>query len=291
MHGPVLAARLLIAGILGLAAYGFWEGTPQDVVNAVRSGNVGALRKAVGRDPAAVHTKVYAQAFERQSDRTAYQARTGRSPWEGKYLIHEAVGRIINPEPMLDALAAAGADLTVRLKGRSLLHLAAHDGNLEVVKWLLDHGADPNARNACVEPCEGRGQTPLHEGLSFRADDMSELLLTHGAAVDAIAANGQTALHLAGLRGSLGGAFVLCRHGADPMRRDAAGKTPHDLALEPAPGADAKPPRSEGAEQFAQWLKPAGGCAIVAAKARTARSPVSDDDARQVFAETVPRRR
>ena len=44
MHGPALAARLFIAGMLGLAAYGFWEGTPQDVVNAVRSGNVGALR-------------------------------------------------------------------------------------------------------------------------------------------------------------------------------------------------------------------------------------------------------
>ena len=159
--------------MLGLAAYGFWEGTPQDVVNAVRSGNVGALRKAVERDPAAVHTKVYAQAFERQSDRSAYQARTGRSPWEGKYLIHEAVGRIINPEPMLDALAAAGADLAVRLNGRNLLHLAAH----------------------------------------------------------------------------------------------------------------------EGAEQLVQWLKPAGGCAIVSARARAARSPVSDDDARQVFAETVPRRR
>ena len=37
-------ARGLVLGILAVAAYGFWQGTPQDVVNAVRSGNVDGLK-------------------------------------------------------------------------------------------------------------------------------------------------------------------------------------------------------------------------------------------------------
>lgn len=58
----------------------------------------------------------------------ATELRTGKNPWDGRYLIHDAVQRIIDPIPMLDALAEAGADLSVRLNGRTLLHMAALDG-------------------------------------------------------------------------------------------------------------------------------------------------------------------
>ena len=64
-------------GILAIAAYGFWRGTPQDVVNAVRRGNVEAVRSALARDPANVHTKVYAQAYESLKSRSDYISRTG----------------------------------------------------------------------------------------------------------------------------------------------------------------------------------------------------------------------
>lgn len=74
---------------------------------------------------------------------------------------------------MLDALAAAGADLTVRLNGRTLLHLAARDGNLEVVIWLIDRGADVEASNDCPAPCPERGQRPLHDALAFNDDATS----------------------------------------------------------------------------------------------------------------------
>ena len=47
-------------------------------MNAVRSGNVEALKAALRRDPANVHTKVYAQAFETQTGRTNDQTRTGK---------------------------------------------------------------------------------------------------------------------------------------------------------------------------------------------------------------------
>jgi ankyrin repeat protein len=177
----------------------------------------------------------------------------------------------------------------VRLNGCTLLHLAARDGNLEVATWLIDRGADVEASNDCTAPCPERGQTPLHDALAFNDDAMTALLLTRGAAVDALAANGQSALHVAASTGKLGGAFVLCRHGADPARRDAVGETPADLASALAEVRDANRAPTEGLVQLAQWLKPQGGCATVAAAARLAGSPVEDDDARQIYAATVMR--
>ena len=224
-------ARALVLGILAAAAYGFWQGTPQDVVNAVRSGNVEALNAALRREPANVHTKVYAQAYETQTARTNYRTRTGKDPWEGRYLVHDAVEITFEPVPMLEALAAGGADFNVRLHGQTLLHLAAAKGDLEATTWLLDHGADVDPAIDCADNCAERGYTPLHSGLEFRDDEMTVLLLARGARLEAAGADGRTALHKAANRGKLSGAFVLARHGADLTRTDAAGKTPFDLAL------------------------------------------------------------
>ena len=276
--------RAVPLAILAVAAYGFWEGTPQDVVNAVRAGNVERLRSAIGRDPAAVHTKVYAQAFESLRSRSDYVSRTGKDPWGGRYLVHDAVQVSSNALPILDVLAAGGADLNVRLKGQTLLHLAAAEGDLEVATWLLDHGADANAGIECTDGCAERGYTPLHSGLEFRDDGMTVLLLARGARLDAAGADGRTALHTAAARGKLSGAFVLARHGADLTRVDAAGKTPHDLAGIPLPGGDAA---SADLAKFAQWFAPGGPFATVSEMARKSGTPLSEDAAREVFA-TLP---
>lgn len=281
--------RAVPLGILAVAAYGFWEGTPQDVVGAVRGGNVEGLKRALGRDPANVHTKVYAQAYESLRSRSDYISRTGRDPWEGRYIIHDAVQVASNALPILDVLAAGGADLNVRLKGQTLLHLAAAEGDIEVATWLLDHGADVNAVSDCADNCEERGYTPLHSGLEFRDDEMTVLLLARGARLEAAGADGRTALHKAALRGKLSGAFVLARHGADLTRADAAGKTPFDLALVPAPGATPEPGELA---KFAQWFAvPGGPFATVSSMARASGTPMSEDDAREVFAklDTTPR--
>ena len=277
---------VLPLGIVALAAYGYWQGTPQDIVNAVGRGDRSAVTAALARDPALVHTKVYPQAYERASERRAYEARFGRSPWEGRYLIHNAIG-LAEAVPMLETLTAAGADLSVRLKGRTLLHLAASAGNLEVATWLLEGGADVHAVNDCEAGCEQRGQTPLHDAQAFRDSEMSELLLAHGARVDAPSVNGRSPLHVAGDGSRLSGAFVLCRHGADPAQKDRSGKTPYDLARSPASSRDPNRVRPEDEAQLVQWLKPDGGCQQVAAAARSTGAPVSEDDARKVYAQTV----
>ena len=286
--GRVLLAHLFVLAILGVAAFGYWQGTPDDLVEAVRAGDVERVRKALRRDPQAVHTRSYSQAHERASERKAYEIRHGQSPWQGRTLIHDAVQRIIDPLPMLDVLAASGADLAVRLNGRTLLHLAARQGNLEAAAWLIGRGADVNAKNDCSPACAELGQTPLHDGLAFKDDGMTELLLSRGAAVNATAANGQSALHQAAATGKLGGAFVLCRHGAEPDRVDGAGKTPADRAGELAQGLQTQAPE-EGLQHLVRWLQPRSGCAVVAAAARATGSPVPEAQARKVFAETVLR--
>jgi ankyrin repeat protein len=274
-------------GIIALAAYGYWQGTPLDLVDAVRRGDLETVKAALARDRSLVHTKVYPQASERADQQRDDQARTGESAWQGRWLIHDAAARVEGAVPMLDLLAGAGADVTVRLTGRTLLHLAARDGNLEVATWMLDHGLDADLRNDCSDRCDEAGQTALHDAQAVRADDMSALLLARGAEVDAVAQNGRTPLHLAAQGGQLGGAFVLCRHGADPARRDIQGQTPYDLVL--APGQPSRA-TAEQLSQLGAWLEPGGGCARVAAIARTRGTPVTDEAARVVFAETVPRR-
>lgn len=112
-------------------------------------------------------------------------SRTGRDPWEGHYLIHDAVRASSNALPIFDVLAAGGADLNVRLKGETLLHLAAAEGDIAVATWLLDHGADVNAVNDCTNGCAERGYTPLHSGLEFRDDGITVLLLAGGARLEA----------------------------------------------------------------------------------------------------------
>jgi hypothetical protein len=277
-------AGSIVVGVVAFAGAACEQIAP-DVIGAVRKGNVASLKAALAGDPALVHTKVYPQAFERQSQRADYQNRYGRSPWEGRYLIHDAL-RASNALSLLDVLAAGGADLSVRLKGRTLLHLAAADGSLDVADWLIAHGAAVDAGNDCPDACTERGYTPLHDALNFREDDMSALLLDRGANVNATGADGWTALHLAADQGKLGGAFVLCRYGADPARRNAAGKTVSELAR--ASWARNEATRTPAFDMLVQWLAPNGGCATVAATARKSGKPVSDDDARKVFTATVP---
>jgi len=274
-------ARAVPLGILAVAACGFWQGTPQDVVNAVRSGDVEAVKSALARDPANVHTKVYAQAYEGLKSRSDYISRTGQDPWEGRYIIHDAVEITFEPLPILDALAAGGADLNVRLKGQTLLHLAAAKGDIEVATWLLDHGADIHAAVDCDDNCAERGYTPLHAGLDFRDDDMTALLLARGARLETVGADGRTALHKAAFRGKLSGAFVLARHGADLTRADAAGKTPFELAGVRLPGAEIA---DAELATFKQWFAPGGKFAAVSALARANGKPMSDAAAREVFA-------
>ncbi len=146
------------------------------------------------------------------------------------------------------------------------------------------HGADVNARVDC-DSCAERGRTPLHDAQHFRDKEASLLLLDRGATVDVADAQGRTALHASAAEGSPVGAMVLCAHGADPARRDAAGQTPHELARDvDARGRSTTHTEILGHGELADWLRPGGGCARLAALA-AAGTVVDEATANAVFRE------
>ena len=118
-------------------------------------------------------------------------------------------------------LIAEGAPVNGRdALGGTPLHDAAWAGEKDIAAYLIQMGADVNARHA-----EG-GSTPLHYAVLTNHPDVVEVLLDHGADVTALYKTSQTALHLAAARGYARCATLLIAHGANVNARDETGATP-----------------------------------------------------------------
>lgn len=93
--------------------------------------------------------------------------------------------------------------------------------NKDMGELLLAHGADVNAKNRL-------GETPLLEAAGCTA--VVELLLAHGADVNIKDNDGQTPLLAAAARGAMETVKLLLAHGADVNASDRYGRTPLDRA-------------------------------------------------------------
>ncbi len=103
------------------------------------------------------------------------------------------------------------------LRGQTLLHEAAMFGQADLAAVLLRSGADPDAG-------EAEGHTPLYRAST---GDVARVLLAAGATVDAVSGPTRgTALHQAARRGNVPVAQVLLDHGATIDARDARRETP-----------------------------------------------------------------
>ena len=89
----------------------------------------------------------------------------------------------------MQLLHLAGANVNDRFAGAAPLILAAGQGRLDIVRYLLDERADVNAR-------EAHGNTALTEAAFFGHVPVIQELLLRGADVNAVTANG-TALDIA----------------------------------------------------------------------------------------------
>jgi len=111
--------------------------------------------------------------------------------------------------------------------GLTPLHSAAFGGHVEIVKLLLERGADPNAKT-------DDGLTPLHIAAFKGHVDVVRVLLEHGANPNAKDNNGQTPLHYAVQEGHVEIVKSLLERGADPRIADNGGHIPLDYAKDSA---------------------------------------------------------
>jgi ankyrin repeat protein len=104
-------------------------------------------------------------------------------------------------------------------EARTPLHWACRGIHLEVVRFLVDKGADVNAEDS-------NKVVPLHS-LAVRNDtEAIELLLAKGADVDAKDYGANTALHYAAIYDAADAAALLIEKGADIESRDNYARTP-----------------------------------------------------------------
>ncbi len=111
--------------------------------------------------------------------------------------------------------------------GFTPLHLAAFFGHMDAARFLVERRANINAiaKNSMKV-------TPLHSAVAHNQIEISELLISNGADVNAKQEHNFTPLHGAAQNGNVPLTNLLLRHGAKADVRTSDGKTPLDLTKE-----------------------------------------------------------
>jgi len=121
-------------------------------------------------------------------------------------------------------LVDAGAEINTAcngefLTGQTPLHIAAGQGQVPVVTYLLAHGARVKAKDIT-------DATPLHEAAIQGRKEVALLLLKHGADIEATQSDGYTPLTWAIISGHADVVSALLAKGANPNARAHDGTTP-----------------------------------------------------------------
>ncbi len=123
------------------------------------------------------------------------------------------------------ALLVRGVHPDTPINRGTLLHRAVENENLELVKLLLAHGANINARNHL-------GKTPLFIAITFGSDAIAYGLIKAGADVNLADIYGRTPLHQALIDGNKVMVEMLLRSGADVHATDDKGYTMMQAAFQ-----------------------------------------------------------
>ncbi|CAN6361702.1 unnamed protein product [Urochloa humidicola] len=111
-------------------------------------------------------------------------------------------------------------------KGMTPIFRAAAEGEVSVLRYLLEHGGDPAIPDSL-------GFTPLHTAAENGHHEAIRLLLSKGVDADPLTSRLATPLHAAAMKGYDQAVKLLLEHGADPNRIILGVMSPLLLALEP----------------------------------------------------------
>ncbi|MEN5060768.1 ankyrin repeat domain-containing protein [Luteimonas sp. TWI1416] len=172
--------------------------------DAFNSPSTASLADAVRRDDAA---EVRRQLQQVPADTPGSQ---------GETLLMEAIRQ--RRAASVEALLEGGADPDrVDARGETPVHAAAFSGNPAILRSVLAHGGDKDARNPHT------GATPLVQALLSPEAGQAEVLLEAGADPDIADRNGDMPLHVAARTNGGAAILALLRSGADPEARNSRG--------------------------------------------------------------------
>ena len=105
-----------------------------------------------------------------------------------------------------------------------LIH-AAVAGKVELLSWLIEHGADINHQDRT-------GLSALHYAVQEKHIEVVRVLLTNSAAIDSKDTHGNTPLWRAtfGARGNYDLVRILVHHSANPYSKNKSDRSPLDFA-------------------------------------------------------------
>jgi len=175
-RAPNGSSALLLAAYYGhaeLAEVFMRHGAKPDVFEASALGDLEAVRNLVGGDRGLVN---------------AFAA-------DGFYPL--GLAAFFGHRAIAEFLLKNGADVKTAARNAqkvTALHGAVARRDVEIVKMLLEAGADPNAR-------QERSFAPLHDAAVNGIAPLVELLLKHGALADAKTEDGKTPADMAAERG------------------------------------------------------------------------------------------
>lgn len=208
----------------------------QQIIRAAQTGDAARVASLLDEDPA------LAAASTMLGSQPVHAAHFGGHARVVDLLVQRGV--------LLDAFLAAELGMLDRLqpavaaapelvhaftpRGSTALHGACYWGQLAATRFLLEHGADPNAptRDSFLQirPLGCAAATADVPNPSDDEDtvlDLVHLLVDHGADVNGRRRDGLTALHSAAYRGHLQVMTYLLDRGADRKLRGYDGAGPH----------------------------------------------------------------